>query len=306
MDQPPRPRVLSPMRGRPAGRRGGREPAPEPPTGSRRGSTRPAGVAPAARRLDGKADGRPKASPLARRLAKERGVELGQSQGSGPGGRIVKADVEAAASASAGAGAEDDTRHRGRGSEAGSISAFSRPSGSRADAGIFGTRDREGPGGLRGPLQAPVHGRPADGRVEGDRAALLPAGRGRHEPRRRGQVAAEIGGAGGRGRALVQRHGRQGVRARPPRASARQRRLPRRPLRALLAGQRRGRGRGPRLARRADRLRRRPQGAARDRRRLARVSPSGSATARSPRPSSRARPSPSRTWGCTGSTASRR
>jgi pyruvate dehydrogenase E2 component (dihydrolipoamide acetyltransferase) len=39
---------------------------------------------------------RPKASPLARRLARERGVELRHLHGSGPGGRIVKADVEKA------------------------------------------------------------------------------------------------------------------------------------------------------------------------------------------------------------------
>ncbi len=39
-------------------------------------------------------DGRVKASPLARRMAKERGVELSAISGSGPGGRIVKADVE--------------------------------------------------------------------------------------------------------------------------------------------------------------------------------------------------------------------
>ena len=39
---------------------------------------------------------RPKASPLARRLAKEQGLDLNQLQGSGPGGRIVKADVEKA------------------------------------------------------------------------------------------------------------------------------------------------------------------------------------------------------------------
>jgi pyruvate dehydrogenase E2 component (dihydrolipoamide acetyltransferase) len=38
--------------------------------------------------------GRPKASPLARRMAKERGLDLSQVQGSGPGDRIVKADVE--------------------------------------------------------------------------------------------------------------------------------------------------------------------------------------------------------------------
>jgi len=44
-------------------------------------------------------DGRPKASPIARRLAKEQKLDLTQLQGSGPGGRIVKADVEKAASA---------------------------------------------------------------------------------------------------------------------------------------------------------------------------------------------------------------
>ena len=41
-------------------------------------------------------DGRPKASPVARRIAKERGLDLGELEGSGPGGRIVKADVEKA------------------------------------------------------------------------------------------------------------------------------------------------------------------------------------------------------------------
>ncbi|HET9737849.1 MAG TPA: dihydrolipoamide acetyltransferase family protein [Solirubrobacteraceae bacterium] len=41
-------------------------------------------------------NGRVKASPVARRMARELGLELGQLQGTGPGGRIVKADVEAA------------------------------------------------------------------------------------------------------------------------------------------------------------------------------------------------------------------
>jgi pyruvate dehydrogenase E2 component (dihydrolipoamide acetyltransferase) len=41
-------------------------------------------------------DGRVKASPLARRIAKENGLELASVAGSGPGGRIVKADVERA------------------------------------------------------------------------------------------------------------------------------------------------------------------------------------------------------------------
>src|SRR4051812_27011491 len=42
---------------------------------------------------------RVKASPVARRMAEERGIDLGSIQGSGPGGRVVKADVEAAGDA---------------------------------------------------------------------------------------------------------------------------------------------------------------------------------------------------------------
>jgi pyruvate dehydrogenase E2 component (dihydrolipoamide acetyltransferase) len=71
---------------------GAEEPAPETPAA--------AASAPAA---SSSGDGRPKASPLARRLAKERGVDLGQIQGSGPGGRIVKSDVETAAASAGGA-----------------------------------------------------------------------------------------------------------------------------------------------------------------------------------------------------------
>jgi pyruvate dehydrogenase E2 component (dihydrolipoamide acetyltransferase) len=54
---------------------------------------------------------RVKASPLARRLAKEKGLELSQLSGSGPGGRIIKVDVERAAASAGGAvdgGVEDD------------------------------------------------------------------------------------------------------------------------------------------------------------------------------------------------------
>jgi pyruvate/2-oxoglutarate dehydrogenase complex dihydrolipoamide acyltransferase (E2) component len=46
--------------------------------------------------------GRVLASPIARRLARERGIELAQVRGSGPGGRIVEADVTAATSARTG------------------------------------------------------------------------------------------------------------------------------------------------------------------------------------------------------------
>ena len=42
-----------------------------------------------------------RSSPLARRLASERGVSLGAIQGSGPGGRIIKRDIENAPSAAA-------------------------------------------------------------------------------------------------------------------------------------------------------------------------------------------------------------
>src|SRR5688500_3039913 len=41
-------------------------------------------------------NGRVKASPLARRLAQEAGMQIGGVQGSGPGGRIVKRDIEQA------------------------------------------------------------------------------------------------------------------------------------------------------------------------------------------------------------------
>jgi len=57
--------------------------------------TPPAPAAPAAPpRVEGD---RVKASPLARRLAQAQNIDLGGIQGSGPGGRIVRADVDAAA-----------------------------------------------------------------------------------------------------------------------------------------------------------------------------------------------------------------
>jgi len=55
-------------------------------------SAAPAGPTPA--RADGE---RVKASPLARKLAQAQGIDLSKLRGSGPGGRIVRADVDAAA-----------------------------------------------------------------------------------------------------------------------------------------------------------------------------------------------------------------
>ncbi|MGH3587387.1 MAG: biotin/lipoyl-containing protein, partial [Pseudonocardia sp.] len=46
---------------------------------------------------------RPPASPLARRLARERGIDLAAVRGSGPHGRIIRADIEAATPAAAAA-----------------------------------------------------------------------------------------------------------------------------------------------------------------------------------------------------------
>ncbi len=54
-------------------------------------------------------EGRVKASPLARRIASESGVDLRTLAGTGPGGRIVKSDVEAAGPSSAGAPASETT-----------------------------------------------------------------------------------------------------------------------------------------------------------------------------------------------------
>ena len=55
-------------------------------------------AAPAAVQTGGNG-GRAKSSPLARRMASDRGVDISGMQGSGPGGRIIKRDIEAAASA---------------------------------------------------------------------------------------------------------------------------------------------------------------------------------------------------------------
>ena len=65
----------------------------EPPAAT--ASPAAAAPAPAAPAADGNG-GRAKASPVARRIARERGIDLSTLQGTGPGGRIVKADVEAA------------------------------------------------------------------------------------------------------------------------------------------------------------------------------------------------------------------
>jgi pyruvate dehydrogenase E2 component (dihydrolipoamide acetyltransferase) len=51
---------------------------------------------------------RVKASPVARRMANELGVDIADVQGSGPGGRILKADVQAASESDGGGKPEED------------------------------------------------------------------------------------------------------------------------------------------------------------------------------------------------------
>ena len=71
-----------------------------------------AGTATRERPSGGNGDGRVKASPVARRMARDLGVELAELEGSGPGGRIVKADVEAAAEN--GGGAKTEAKAEGK------------------------------------------------------------------------------------------------------------------------------------------------------------------------------------------------
>ena len=56
-------------------------------------------LAPAAASAPSPTDGRVKASPLARKIAGQTGVDLRLIQGTGPGGRIIRRDVEAAKTA---------------------------------------------------------------------------------------------------------------------------------------------------------------------------------------------------------------
>jgi pyruvate dehydrogenase E2 component (dihydrolipoamide acetyltransferase) len=98
----PPPQKTAGQAGAPANAPPAAPPRPAPP--------RPSG-APAAPRGNGTArpgtpsvaGGRQRSSPLARRLASEKGIQLGGIQGSGPGGRIVKRDIENA-KATGGAG----------------------------------------------------------------------------------------------------------------------------------------------------------------------------------------------------------
>ena len=162
------------------------------------------------------------------------------------------------------AGGRQDARAPRRGRRRG---ARARPRAARGARGRAGGRGaggarRQGPGRDPGAHPPPANGVAPDGGVQGDRTRLhAPHGRG-HEPVRGAPPEAQ----GGRGPgAVLQRHGREGVRQRAARAPARERRVPRRALRALHARQHRHRRRSAGRARGADDPRRRQEVTRRDR-----------------------------------------
>ncbi|WP_114954693.1 pyruvate dehydrogenase complex dihydrolipoamide acetyltransferase [Sphingosinicella terrae] len=79
----------------PVAKQGGETGAGQPAKEAASAPPPPPAPAPAPAASDG--GDRVKASPLARRLAEAQGIDLSGLSGSGPGGRIVKADIEAAA-----------------------------------------------------------------------------------------------------------------------------------------------------------------------------------------------------------------
>ena len=91
---------MPPQEKTPAGRMGNAAPKHQPPPLPEPSTERP----PHAR--ENGDEKRPRSSPLARRLASERGLDLENVRGSGPGGRIIRRDIEAALSGAVRARAE--------------------------------------------------------------------------------------------------------------------------------------------------------------------------------------------------------
>ena len=88
--------------------RAGADPSPEPAAAASPAPL-PAPATPSSGEVAGP-DGRVFASPLARRLAGEAGLDLGAIAGSGPRGRVIKRDVEAALAAGTGRAAPQPSK----------------------------------------------------------------------------------------------------------------------------------------------------------------------------------------------------
>jgi len=87
-------------------------PTPALPPSASRPAVQPSS-SPAPSRTPGNG-GHVRSSPLARRLASDRGLDISGLQGSGPGGRIIKRDIEAAVSAPPAAGGQPVYRSTGQ------------------------------------------------------------------------------------------------------------------------------------------------------------------------------------------------
>ena len=147
-----------------AAARGAATPAPEAAAARRRAPPR------RRRAANGHGEGdRVFASPLARRMAEQAGLDLARITGSGPHGRIVKPDIEAALAK----GPASAARRGGR--------ARARACGDAGRRGGAELQPRPGGGARRQPRlhraadhQHAARHRPAHGRIEADHPAFLP------------------------------------------------------------------------------------------------------------------------------------
>jgi pyruvate/2-oxoglutarate dehydrogenase complex dihydrolipoamide acyltransferase (E2) component len=168
----------------------------------------PAAPAQAAPAASGGGD-RVKASPLARRLAEQQGIDLSGLTGSGPAGRIVKADIDAAAGKpkpAAGPAAARRRRTRARRNRTG---PRCRPTGPRHSPDFHRHSARGGEA-----LQHAQDDRAPPHRGQADDPAHLPHRR--HPPRRAPQAPCRTQQGPGKPRreAQRQRHADQGARRR--------------------------------------------------------------------------------------------
>ena len=163
-----------------------------------------------------------KASPLARRIAVEKGLDLAALSGFGPG----RADRQGRRRAGG------RVRRRGPGSRCGPVRGAATGAGGACPRAPETAKGRTTPG----TDQDPAGRGAADGGVEGDCASLLPDRRDRHEPRRRGAGPDQGGRRRGRGRPVLQRHGR----SRPARSRCASSRAPTAPTATAASSSTRG------------------------------------------------------------------
>src|SRR5436305_7897264 len=100
-----------------------REPKTEPPPAP---AAQPAEQAPRPAAVNGSDEGRVFASPLARRMAQQAGLDLSAMRGSGPNGRVVKADIDCALAAPGAAPRTPTARPSMPGAVSGSAAVFAK------------------------------------------------------------------------------------------------------------------------------------------------------------------------------------